>query len=664
MGRTALWLFCAAICMVISAQANAQKLASICKNVHCPESFTVSNNPAICPRANEVRAGLLYDINRNEIVFHKNLSNAYPIASVTKMMVALITAEQVESGKLSWTDEVKFRMRVRKSRRSRTYVTRWYSYTLKDLTKSTLIASNNTSARELAKFVGGTQDTFIAMMNKRAKELGMTSTQYSNPSGLPEKRSSDDNMASPEDLLKLTLHFMQHEELMEITGMHYSDIKVNGRTSRLVNTNKLVSEHQIEFLGLKTGYINRARHCLVAAANVDSTVVVAVVLGVQGSATRNAIIQEMMNNYYYEIGNCRLGEHDRNAAFVRAVSNGQIKLSEEERNDYKTVYKGAKTVYKVRRGDNLSMIAQRHGCSVSQLKRWNRLRSTRIYAGQRLYVNTLVKSLEFNPGWQEGESIASNTKSASPVAAIAPVKSTPPVGKSSSVISPKSTIKHRVESGETLSHLATIYGCSVRQIMNWNDLNSTKIRMGQQLIVSAGSKNTVTEKEQTHIVRSGENLTSISKKYGVSVAELKDKNNLSSSIIKVGQKLSIVRTFAGEVPVSKKFHTVRSGETLSQLAETYKCSIDQIKSWNNISGSRINVGQRLTIYNPGVLASTKIGANSQKQYLIYEVRSGDTLWDISKKFDGSSVNDIKKLNNIRNGRSLKPGMKLKIEQTS
>lgn len=667
--RGLLWKYtflCLVIYMGTVANSAAQKLENICTHITCPDSITISNNPEICPRADQMRAGLLYDINENRIVFHKNLDQSLPIASVTKMMVALITAEHVEQGKIAWTDEVKFTQSIRTSYRSRNYVNKTYRYSLDDLLKSTLIASNNTSASELAKYVGGSVADFVALMNKRALELGMESTSFSNPSGLPERRASDDNVSSPADLLKLTLQFMQNQKLLEVTGLPFADIQINGAPSRVVNTNRLMADYRYELLGLKTGYINRARHCLVSAACIDSSLVVSIVLGVEGAARRNSITQEMINNYLMEKGLCRLGEKDRSPAFVRAVSSGQIELSEEEKNDYKVVYKGARTRYKVRRGDNLSVIASRHSCSVSDLKRWNNLRSTRIYAGQNLYVNTLVKSLEFSPGWMEQETAAISTnKSAAPENLKKNQSENLQVSASKNESIPeRKAIKHIVSSGESLSNLALRYSTSVSELMRINNLRDTRIHPGQELLLEASSKpGTADESNITHIVRRGENLSGIAGKYQTTVSSIMSSNNLKSTSIKEGQKLSIAGTAPVQQSVTKTTHVVRRGETLSQLAGKYSCSISQLQSWNNIAGSSIREGQKLIVSQSGLSKDSEPEPMS-KEYMIYEVRRGDTLWDIARKFDGTTVTGIKRLNNIRNEKSLKPGMKLKIELAS
>lgn len=173
-----------------------------------------------------------------------------------------------------------------------------------------------------------------------------------------------------------------------------------------------------------------------------------------------------------------------------------------------------------------------------------------------------------------------------------------------------------------------------------------------------------------HIVRSGENLGLIARKYRVSVNRLMAWNNLRSTMIRPGQKLVVYGSGspmaqAGKKPVMRSAtsstHTVRSGENLGLIAKKYKCSVTDLKEWNNIRGSVIVPGQKLRVYQP---ADQTANAVTEGNFLIHTVRSGDTLWDIAREYDGVTVDQIKRLNQLNNASRIKPGQKLKISQTS
>ncbi|HER39903.1 MAG TPA: LysM peptidoglycan-binding domain-containing protein, partial [Salinimicrobium catena] len=108
-------------------------------------------------------------------------------------------------------------------------------------------------------------------------------------------------------------------------------------------------------------------------------------------------------------------------------------------------------------------------------------------------------------------------------------------------------------------------------------------------------------------------------------------------------------------------YRVRSGDYLGRIAERYGVGVSQIKRWNNLRSNNLRVGQRLTIYPRKPVTSGSTASNSSSSPKFYTVKQGDSLWSISRKFPGVTVQKIKNLNNMR-GNSLKPGMKLKLSE--
>ena len=116
----------------------------------------------------------------------------------------------------------------------------------------------------------------------------------------------------------------------------------------------------------------------------------------------------------------------------------------------------------------------------------------------------------------------------------------------------------------------------------------------------------------------------------------------------------------------KKIHKVKRGEFLNKIAMKYDVNMKDIKKWNNKRSSQVNAGERLVIY---VDVKQKVKANSIaaksssetiKKSATYTVRPGDTLWNISQRYDGVTISDIKKWNNIQ-GNTVKVGQKIKIK---
>lgn len=308
------------------------------------------------------------------------------------------------------------------------------------------------------------------------------------------------------------------------------------------------------------------------------------------------------------------------------------------------VYKKPNKYYHVvRSGESLGLIAQKNSVGLSALKDWNNLSSNKIYAGQRLIIYSKARSAKKN---------SSTSKT------------------TAKTTTPSTITYHRVRYGEVLGSIARRYRISVSQLQAWNSLTGNNIYAGQKLRVKApgttttSSKNTVEGTARYHIVKSGETLGSIASSYRVTVSAIKTWNKLSSSRIRVGQKL-LVKTKEKPVSVKRpsnngqitggKYHTVNRGETLLAIAKRYGINVSDLKRWNNLTSSRIDIGQRLVVV--GKSTSSAI-AKQQAANGYYIVKSGDSLWTIAQAHN-ITVSQLKTFNGLRSSR-LSIGQKLRI----
>lgn len=154
----------------------------------------------------------------------------------------------------------------------------------------------------------------------------------------------------------------------------------------------------------------------------------------------------------------------------------------------------------------------------------------------------------------------------------------------------------------------------------------------------------VLSEEGTYIVKSGDTLYSIARKFNVSLDSLKSLNNLSSNTINLNQVLKIPTSSTITPPKQTNTYTVKSGDTLYGIAKKYNVQVDEVKKLNNMTSNNLSINQVLKI----PVSSTKT----------YKVVKGDTLYGIAKKFN-TSVDAIKKLNNM-NSSSLSIGQVLYI----
>jgi D-alanyl-D-alanine carboxypeptidase (penicillin-binding protein 5/6) len=257
----------------------------------------------LVPNEHLLKGGLLYDVETKKILWQKEMDQTFPIASLTKIMVALLVREDIRDGKTDWETTVKVSREACQMGGSKINLRFGESLTVRDLMKSALIASSNDAAFQLAQFSGGTAQSFVERMNARAISLGMKSTFFSNPTGLPTASRATDNHASPLDLLILSTELLKYADITSIAACKDGEpVKHGEKTSELRNHNRLVCTYKDEVNGLKTGFTNHAGFCIVATTNRKNHKMISIVLGVKTSYARNTIVATMVNEYYAMLG--------------------------------------------------------------------------------------------------------------------------------------------------------------------------------------------------------------------------------------------------------------------------------------------------------------------------------------------------------------------------
>jgi membrane-bound lytic murein transglycosylase D len=179
-----------------------------------------------------------------------------------------------------------------------------------------------------------------------------------------------------------------------------------------------------------------------------------------------------------------------------------------------------------------------------------------------------------------------------------------------------------------------------------------------------------------HVVRSGEVLGSIARRYGTSVGEIQRLNNIRGTLIRPGQRLVVrapARPAINVASTNANTHVVRRGETLGVIAGRYRVSVNQLQQWNNISGTTIYAGQNLIVRQPENFTGQVQPANDDPDpeelaldeeetdgYIWYIIQQGDTLQRIAEKHEDLTIEDLKELNDIGSSSPLVPGQRIII----
>lgn len=188
---------------------------------------------------------------------------------------------------------------------------------------------------------------------------------------------------------------------------------------------------------------------------------------------------------------------------------------------------------------------------------------------------------------------------------------------------------YRVRAGDTVYNISNRYGMTVSELKNLNNLSSNRIQQGQTLQVHQARE--AAEHTTTHIVSAKDTLYSLSNRYNMTVSELQRLNGLNSNRIKRGQTLEVKQT-AQTTQQNNTTHTVAPSDTLYNIANRYEMTVSELKQLNQLSSNNITLGQTLNVNGSAQTNQT------------HTVQPGDTLYNISNRY-GLTVEELKTKNN-------------------
>ena len=239
------------------------------------------------------KSSLLMEVATGTVLQEHNAHDPLAPASVTKVMTMLLIMEAVDSGKINLTDTVTASETAAAKGGSQIYLKAGETMSVSDMLKSIAVSSANDCACAMAEHIAGSEEAFVARMNQRAAELGMKDTHFVNCTGLDDGPDAAQHRTSAHDIALMSRELLKnHEGIKQFTTIWMDTVREG--TFGLSNTNKLVRFYQ-GATGLKTGFTSGAGYCLSASAQREGMELIAVVMGADTSANRNAACKQLLD---------------------------------------------------------------------------------------------------------------------------------------------------------------------------------------------------------------------------------------------------------------------------------------------------------------------------------------------------------------------------------
>ena len=263
--------------------------AILCEGPGCSYVLAEENEQAAAESKVQISApaAMLMEASTGQVIYQKNAGERRSPASITKIMTLLLAMEALAEGEVSLEDEVLTSEYASSMGGSQVYLAAGEIQTFETLLKCIAVASGNDASVAVAEHISGTEEAFVALMNKRAEQLGMADTHFMDCCGLSD---SDEHYTSAADVAVMSRELINHfPEIFQYTMIWMEDIthvtRQGSSVFTLSSTNKLLKWYPYT-TGLKTGSTSKAIYCISATASKDDLSMIAVVMGAEDPKKR------------------------------------------------------------------------------------------------------------------------------------------------------------------------------------------------------------------------------------------------------------------------------------------------------------------------------------------------------------------------------------------
>lgn len=250
------------------------------------------------------RGAIVLEADSGTVLFEDNADFVAPPASVTKLMTFLVVKDQIKAGRLTLDTPVTTSAADSRIGGTQVWLKQGEVFTVEELLMAMMIRSANDAAHALTHAAAGSREAFIALMNERAHQLGMTDTTWRTPHGLPpsSRRQADGDVTSPRDLARLSLTLLRETDILRYTSIAHAPFGEGKRAEPVMmrNHNHLVGKLR-GVDGFKTGYTRAAGFCLAATIERDGRRLVGVIMGSPTTQERDMKMVDLLEHAFINL---------------------------------------------------------------------------------------------------------------------------------------------------------------------------------------------------------------------------------------------------------------------------------------------------------------------------------------------------------------------------